>query len=610
MKHLYRYTPEVILACYILIFVFFKHPVNSWERVINSDGKGYYAYLPAVFIYHDLDYKFIEYYEDKYYPSDRLVFKEFRLKTDGGIVNKCFPGLALLWMPFFLIAHLLSQFLGIEADGYSILYQYSIAFAALLYLWLGCRVLFKLLIKINTTEKLAAFITLLIGLGTNLIFYTIIEGSMTHVYSFALITLFLYSTFELFHQKDGKWFILSAFLYALIILIRPVNGLIIILVPFIRSLQLLTGTNTNNKRLNATYILPGIFIMLTLFLIPLILWHLQTGHWIVYTYGDEHFNFADPHFFSILFSYNRGWFVYTPIAFISMAGFAGIYKENRTSFFWVLAYLLIFIFISACWWMWYYASKCGQRIFVDILSLNGILLFFLFKWLHDYRILRKGVTVLLFLLIGLNLIQFYQHSRWIFPSIDIDRKIYWNAFFAFHPVARVYIPDEAIIGQKSMFNDMEKSLGWINEGTITGSMAYSLKRSSSITPSHPYSAGLSIELDSLFNTRNKVIRISAMVLSLGSNSGASLVADFGTQDKSLYYKAFYLEPFAMPNKWTKVETAFYVPSDLPEHGNVKIYFYLPSGSVPLFIDDMNIDFLSVKDEQIYRKLEGVLIPTK
>ncbi len=293
-----------------------------------------------------------------------------------------------------------------------------------------------------------------------------------------------------------------------------------------------------------------------------------------------------------------------------MAGFAGIYKENRTSFFWLLTFLLIFIFISSCWWMWYYASKCGQRIFVDILALNGILLYFLFKWLHNYRILTKGVTVLLFLLIGLNLIQFYQHSRWIFPSIDIDRKIYWNAFFSFHPVARVYIPDVAIIGRKSMFNDMEKSLGWMNEGTITDSMAYSLNRSSSITPSHPFSAGLSIELDSLFHTRNKVICISAMVLSLKSNSGASLVADFGTQDQSLYYKAFYLEPFAMPNKWTKVETAFYVPRDLPEHANVKIYFFLPQGSVPLFIDDITINFLSLKDEQIYRKLDGVLIPTK
>jgi hypothetical protein len=259
--------------------------------------------------------------------------------------------------------------------------------------------------------------------------------------------------------------------------------------------------------------------------------------------------------------------------------------------------------------MWYYASKSGQRIFVDFLSLTGILLLFFFLSLQKKKILKIGATILLFLLIGLNLVQFYQHTRWIFPSIDIDRKIYWNAFFSLHPVARVNVPDEFILKRKTMFNDMEKSQGWMNEGTCTGSMAYSLKRSSLITQSRPYSIGLFAELDSLFKSENKVIRISAMVLSLGSPSVASLVADFDSGGKSIYYKAFYLEPYARPGKWTKIETAFYVPRDLTEKANVKIYFYLPQGSVPLFIDDMTIDFLSIKDDPIYRKLEGVLIPT-
>ena len=609
MKHLYRYTPEFILACYIVIFVFFKHPSNSWERVINSDGKGYYAYLPAIFIYHDLDYKFIEYYEDKYYPPDRLVFKEFRVKTEGGIVNKCFPGLAILWLPFFLVAHFVSQLTGFEPDGYSILYQYSIAFAGLFYLWIGCRFLFKLITRIHPDEKIAAFITLMIGLGTNLIYYTIIEGSMTHVYSFALVTIFLFSTFKLFYHKSSNWFLISAILFSLIVLIRPVNGLIIILLPFMRSLATLTRSQAEPWRWSKKDLIIGIAAMLVLFSIPLILWHLETGRWIVYSYGDEHFNFSDPHFFSILFSYNRGWFVYTPVALIALAGFPKLYRTDRQGFFWLSGFLVVFIFIASCWWMWYYASKCGQRIFVDFLSLTGILLLFLILSLQKKRLLKNGVSILLFLLMALNLVQFYQHSRWIFPATDIDRNIYWNAFFSLYPEARVNIPDESILHKKTVFNDMEKSHGWMNESTLTGSMSYSLGRSSLVTGSHPYSIGLSTELDSLFDPGNRIIRITAMVLSLGSTSTASLVADFGSGAKSLYYKAFYLKSYARPGKWTKIETAFYVPRDLPEESTVKIYFYLPQGSVPLFIDDMTIDFLSIKDDRIYSKLEGVLIPT-
>jgi hypothetical protein len=631
MRYLFKFTPELILACYILLFLQFKHPGNSWERVINSDGKGYYAYLPALFIYHDLNYKFLEHYEAKYYPADKLVFKEFRIKTADGIVNKCFPGLAIVWLPFFLIAHLLSTLFGFEPDGYSLIYQYAIAFSALFYLWLGCRFLFKLLVNIEASEKDAAFITLLIGLGTNLIFYTIIEGSMTHVYSFGLITLFLYSVLKLVKSNQGFWFLFSCFLFALIVLIRPVNAMILLLVPFMASLARLSALGSRLSVISKKhpafifhppssilhpstsilrYLLSGLIILLLFFSIPLLLWHYNTGHWIVYTYGNERFDFLNPHFFQILFSYNRGWFVYTPVAFIAMAGFIGLYKENKTSFFWLLAFLFIFIYVCSSWWMWYYASKCGQRIFIDILVVPAILLFYLLKWIQPWKIVRNLLRTILFFLIFLNLVQSYQHSRWIFPSIDINAKIYWNAFFSFHPVARIAIPEKAVIGMKSFSHDMEKVQDWMNEGTINHLFAFSGSKSSLIKTSSPYSSGLVIRTDTLFSSENRVILIKAMVLALGSKNGALLVADFGDKKKSLYYKAFYCEPFAIPHKWTKIETAFYIPADMGKNGIVKIYFYLPPGNDPFLIDDLRIDLLSLKDEKIYSKIDGILIPSR
>ncbi|NOX46022.1 MAG: hypothetical protein GXO89_03475, partial [Chlorobi bacterium] len=118
-----KYAPLVILFVYLFLSFSIKKPYENWDRVINSDGKGYYAYLPAIFIYHDLDYKFIESYEDRYYPADKSVFKEFRMPYKGETVNKYFPGFSFLWLPFFLLAHVLSLVLGFPADGYSIIYQ-------------------------------------------------------------------------------------------------------------------------------------------------------------------------------------------------------------------------------------------------------------------------------------------------------------------------------------------------------------------------------------------------------------------------------------------------------------------------------------------------------
>jgi hypothetical protein len=610
MRRLYRYTPGFIIFFYVLIFIFVKNPSVTWDKVINSDGKGYYAYLPALFIYHDLDFRFIESYEDKYYPADKQVFKEFRVNINGGIVDKYFPGLAILWLPFFLIAHFLSIMTGQEADGYSILYQYGIFSASLFYLWIGCRFLLKLLMKINPVEKLAAITTLVIGLGTNIIYYVIIEGSMCHVYSFSMITLFLYTTFNLYSRHDSRWFIISAILFSLIVLIRPVNGLVIILVPFVRSLALIAIADHGKKRYSTLDLLSGVAFAAMIFAIPMVLWHHQTGQWLVYSYGNEHLILSDPHFFSILFSYNRGWFVYTPVVFVSLAGLPSLYGRSRPGFCWLAAFLIVFIYITSSWWSWYYASKFGQRIFIDILALPGILLFFLLLSIERFRIPHKGLKILLVLLIGLNLVQFYQHSRWIFPSTDIDRRTYWNSFFSFHVTSSTNIPLEAVTGQKTMFNNMENSRGWINEGTIRGIMAFSPSKSSVISRIHPYSVGISAEIDTMFTTTNKVIRVVANVFSLGSVSGASIICNFIHSDTSMYYRAFYIEPFARPGEWTRIETAYYVPSDLAGKSIVRIYFFLPSSSVPLFIDDLKIDFLSLKEDRIYTRLEGVLLPQK
>ncbi len=621
MKQVLKFTPEFILGCYILLFIFFKHPGDNWDRSINSDGKGYYAYLPAFFIYHDLSYKFVEYYEDKYYPPDRSVFKEFRIQSNGKTINKCFPGLAILWLPFFLIAHLLSYFLGYPMDGYSLLYQYAISIAALFYLWLGCRFLMRLLTKSGATVKSAAFVTFIIALATNILYYAIVEDSMSHVYSFALISMFLFYTYRYFHDKKGKYLIFTAILFGLILLVRPTNGLILLLLPLMAwmaepdirnplSSIRHQSSGPHHPASGINYFVSGIIILLFLCSLQLILWHHTTGHWLVYQYGDERFHFLHPHFIGILFSYNRGWFLYTPIALISVFGFYGLWKENKIAFYWTSAFFILFIYISSCWWMWYYASKCGQRIFIDIYAFIAILLILLLKSFKKRNLVRYLLTSVLILFTGLNIFQCYQHSCFIFPATDITRGIYWDSFARIYPAARVYLPQEAIIGSKTFFTDMEKPEGWENPWTIRSPFGFSGKHCSLITHKHPYSMGRYETLAPLFTSSIRIIKVTAMVWSPGMKTGSTLVVEIRSGDQKLNYTPFYLAPFVQPDQWTCIEAAFYVPQNIPENSVAKIYFFNNAGSPPLFIDDMRIDFLSLKDELKYTRMEGIKLPSR
>ena len=90
-------------------------------RPTHSDGNGYYMYLPAVFTYHDLGMKFV--YNGSFSDPSGLVNTFFPMAT-GQVVDKYTMGVALLQMPFFLVADIVAKLFTLElADGFSALYQ-------------------------------------------------------------------------------------------------------------------------------------------------------------------------------------------------------------------------------------------------------------------------------------------------------------------------------------------------------------------------------------------------------------------------------------------------------------------------------------------------------
>ena len=108
------------LILYLLHFIE-RDPSSPYQRPIISDAKGYYAYLPALIIYQDFEYEFLAEMDEKYYKvgQDKHIF----IEQNGRRVNKTFPGVALLYLPFFLFAHFLASLLYLPADGYSHIYQ-------------------------------------------------------------------------------------------------------------------------------------------------------------------------------------------------------------------------------------------------------------------------------------------------------------------------------------------------------------------------------------------------------------------------------------------------------------------------------------------------------
>lgn len=430
MQNLLR-SKNIILICIAVCFFITTNihwGKNKWQNIIEADARGYYAYLPAVFIYHDLNFNFYDSIEKvKYYNSNWT--SDFRAKAEGKTVNKYFCGTAIAQAPFFLAAHALTILTGNDADGYSQIYMLFITIAALFYLLIGMLFTDKLLLLYNIKNKNRIIVLIAILFGTNLFFYSVCEMGMSHVYSFAFISMFCYYTKKYFNDLQGKNLFICFVLAGFIFLIRPVNLLILLVIPFLAESghKLVQGiSELRNKR---NFVLSGITSMFLIIGIQFIIYKLSTGNFCVDSYPGENFDFKHPDFLKILFSYKKGLFLYTPVYLISLLGLWSLYKNNKFEFFTFFLFFITLTFVLSSWWNWWYGGSFSSRVYVEYLPLFAILLGVLLE--NTKRgLLKITLPILIFLLIALCQFQTYQYRYYIIHWEEMTKEKYWDVFLS------------------------------------------------------------------------------------------------------------------------------------------------------------------------------------
>jgi len=394
---------------------------GRWNNIVSSDGNGYYAYLPAIFIYHDLRFEFIDDIMNDSLNSN--INKDFILKLNGKVVDKYYIGTSLTLIPFFAFGHLSNIICGHPLDGYSVYYRIFVQIGTIFYALMGLFLMIKIFRFYNFSDKVTAISLLAIVFGTNMFHYIVSEPSMSHIYSFAFVNLFVYSFLKYFKLNQTKYFLLGAFALAIIALIRPVNILVILSLPFL-------ARNPKNISKGIKYLIDnwkvliiGVVLFTSLIMIQLIVYKIQTGKFLIYSYNNEGFNFLDPHIIDFMFSYKKGFFIYTPILFLSMFGFIYLYKD-KFRFYSLISFILIVIYVLSSWRMWFYGGSFSQRVMIEYY----IYFFIVFSLLLQKSKIPKVITTLAFLLIIVCQIQTYQYKYGYIHWSEMNKERYWNAF--------------------------------------------------------------------------------------------------------------------------------------------------------------------------------------
>lgn len=425
-----RVKPELIFWFFLFTVVFglgFNFRLQSISigydidkyNVITSDGIGYYSYLPSTLIKKENQ---LSDNQDHYMNFDY---------TPGNKQNKYFIGSSILMAPFFGVAHLytsahyaLSPKSSFFPNGYSFPYQLAIAVAGVFYLILGLLYFKKTALSLGIKKEIIFFLIILFALGSQLMELASYESSFSHIYAFFIISFSIYQWHLFTIRPNLKFFLALVLSLSLLLLIRPTDILILISFPIF---WVINGYNASlawlkNQRLAYVY---ALIIGFALLFLQLFYWKLQSGSFLVWTYNDEGFDFSNPEFFNVLFSYRKGLFVYTPLLIISLLYilFSSIKKQIKV---WFTLFFLINTYVISSWWCWWYGGSLGMRPWMDFLPIVLLVLAL------SLNVLNFKLRVIFYLLglysIPLSIIQTYQYSWGIMHWDSMNKDKFWQIF--------------------------------------------------------------------------------------------------------------------------------------------------------------------------------------
>lgn len=416
----------IILVSILTIFLPIRNEHNWKGHLIHWDQWGYNVYLPALITYHDVDsMNFHRKMQQRYHFTPGNDTIGLYPMPNGKQLTKYPVGVAVHQAPLFLVAQMVANNTkGIDTDGYSLPYQYSIIFSTILWMLIGL-ILLRSVLRQYYDDGVVAIVLLLIPLGTNMFFYTIYFTGMGHPYAFFQYAWVLYLTDKLHRNYHKKYIYLLGLALGLITITRPTN-IVAALVPALwgvynwPTLKHKLQANLNAQRIGHMTIAGVIFMAVVS--IQLCYWKLVTGSWIYYSYQQEGFVWDKPAIIKGLFSFRKGWFVYTPLALFMVAGLLFFYRKNKQYFFAISVFMAVNTYVIFCWWNWWYGGGFGARAMIESMAFLSMPFAAVISYIMQRKLaIRIGMGVLATILVMLNVFQSYQLSKNV---LDYDRMTF------------------------------------------------------------------------------------------------------------------------------------------------------------------------------------------
>jgi hypothetical protein len=589
MNSLTKIHKRVDLICFVFLFgilllfsfnLNFKDGKRKGPGVFWADKSEYYVYLPATIIYGWDVRKFPNRIDSSYqgfildYQNNKLIIK-----------TTC--GVALLTAPFFLLTHSIALVSGLPANGFSDFYEKMGLIAPVFYLVLGLFFLKRFLDK-YFKHYISWFTILFILAGTSLYHYGLVEGWMSHVFSFFLFSLYLFLLKGFLDEEKRSYlrFLLISLVVSLAVLIRPTSILLLLWLVLLDVRSFREILNRTLFFLHPKYSVPFAFIAILVFIPQFMYWHYLSGSYVYYSYHNESFLYwKSPMIFPVWFAQLNGLFIYSPIVVFMVVGIILMAWRRITNAWFMAFFFLLNTYVIGSWHIWFFGGSFGCRPFVEFYALFAMAFAYsLVAILKIRNLFMRSLLILIMLLFTLFTQKMIHTTRWNTSSCWA-----WDDF-------RDYLDSENILHfRKDSFTYINDFGNISFDPTVfpTKESVHSPTQACKLYPDYEFACSYVHGFEHFLDKPVEKITASCWVNPFTCDSCDAIMVCIIEHKKAgiILYRNIPINRFGTKKgKWTKISTEIPVPRWVndPEY---KFHFYIWNAHRrEIIIDDVRIIF--------------------
>lgn len=337
----------VVLALAVLI-------TGVIQPTFGADSPGYYSYLRSLAFDRDLD--FANEYE-ALGGTRRLT-----PTATGRMPNPYSIGPAIVWMPFFAVAHLyvlMGRTLGLvdaAADGMSAPYLRSAYLGTLVVAVTGAWFLRRVIAaRLGDTWATLAVVTA--TAASPVLYYILVLPAMAHALVFGAVGGLIWAADRVSVEPTRpRWWLLG-FLTGLVALLRwqaAVCGVLFLLCAL---------EAARRKQLSWRWLSESAVIGLATIVPQLVAWRVIYGTWLAVPQGAGFFDWSSSRMWDVLMHADRGFFVWTPVMAVSAIGLVLGWRRWGTLAVAGLCVLALTIWVNGSLVDWAGSDSFGSRRF-------------------------------------------------------------------------------------------------------------------------------------------------------------------------------------------------------------------------------------------------------